>query len=217
MIIRVASALLSLFILLSFGSSCGEGAEVTSPAKRNPVKLTDAQVGYSYIEFPEDTFYMESMAQNTAFRPGVAYVPVQRYVNGQEESHLYEITSSSTVAKHIAGPIAASNGSRDITIFGSALSSEGILYLCAFNRNSILSYDLNTLPDTVETMTCTNEIRGISSPNDVGLDPDDETVLYVVGGTNFPFPFRTRPTVEFTRWSCPNQTRSLSTWRASTL
>jgi hypothetical protein len=154
-----------------------------SPAKRTPVKVTDAQVGYSYIEFPDDTFFMESMAQNEAYRPGVAYVPVQRYASGQEESHLYEITASSTVAKHIAGPITAPNGSRDVTIFGSALSSQGILYLCAFNRNSILSYDLKTLPDTVKKMTCPHEIRNLSSPNDVCLDPSDETVLYVAGGS----------------------------------
>jgi hypothetical protein len=191
MMIKVA--FLSLTgILLRFGAVCCEGVEVPSPAKRTPVKLTDAQVGYSYIEFPEDTFYMESMAQNEAFRPGVAYVPVQRYVNGQEESHLYEITSSSAVAKHIAGPITAPNGSRDITIFGSALSSKGILHLCAYNRNSILSYDLNMLPDTVKTMTTTTEIHGISAPNDVGLDPNDETVLYVAGGT-----FRRKITYSF--------------------
>lgn len=156
-----------------------------SPKLQTPRQLTDVEVGYSYVEFPDDTFFMESMAQNESFRPGVAYVPVQRYVNGQEESHLYEITasSSSTVAKHIAGPITAPDGNRDITIFGSALSSKGILYLCAFNRNSILAFDLNTLPTTVKKMCCTVEIRRLSSPNDVCLDPKNEEVLYVAGGT----------------------------------
>lgn len=160
---------------------------VPSPATQAPIKLKDVDVGYSYIEFPEDVFFMESLAQNEAFRAGVAYVPVQRYINGQEESHLYEITASpkSTVAKHVAGPITSPDGSRDITIFGSALSSTGMLFMCAFNRNSVIAFDLNKLPSdgTVKRMTCSLEIRNISSPNDVCIDPKDETVLYVVGGT----------------------------------
>jgi hypothetical protein len=156
---------------------------VPSPATQAPIKLKDVDVGFAYVEFPDDTFFMESLAQNESFRTGVAYVPVQRFVNGREESHLYEITALSAEAKHIAGPIAAPDSSTDLTIFGSALSSDGLLYMCAFNRNSVVAYDLKKLPETVQAMTCTLEVKGLSAPNDVCLDPKDENVLYVVGGT----------------------------------
>lgn len=170
---------------------------IPSPANQIPIKLQDADVGYSYIEFPADTFFMESLAQNELFRAGVAYIPVQRYVNGQEESHLYEIKPSYTHAKHVAGPIAAPDGCTDVTIFGSALSSDGILYLCAFDRNSVLVLDLKTAilsssssnnnngedENAGQPVKCGLEIANLSAPNDLCLDPNDESVLYVVCGT----------------------------------
>ena len=40
-----------------------------------------------------------------------------------------EISTETKTAKHIAGPIAAPDGSIDVTVFGSALTSGGMLYL----------------------------------------------------------------------------------------
>ena len=146
-----------------------------------PIRLTDQQVGYKYVEFPDDVFYMESISINNSYRSDVAYVPVQRWVNGVEESHLYKITARSQTAQHIAGPIAAPDNSTDVTVFGSALSDAGILYLCAWNRNSILVCDLERL-STVSRMICATEITGITAPNNVAVDGD---VLYVAGGSSF--------------------------------
>ena len=164
--------------------------KLPSPADGS-VRLKDSDAGYKYIEFPEDTIFLESTAINADFRKGVAYVPVQRKVGGSGgtkrlESHLYEITTSSTTAKHVAGPITSPDGSTEVTVFGSHLTSKGILYLCAFNRNSILALDLNKLPssDTVDkTVACYLEIDGLASPNDVCVDPKNEQILYVAGGT----------------------------------
>jgi len=157
--------------------------EVPNPSTRPPIKLIDSDLGHKYVEFPDDVFFMESIALNNTFAQGVAYAPVQCYKNGVEESHLFRFTASDTKATHVAGPIAAPGGSTDVTIFGSALSSDGILYLCCFNRNSILYFDLKDLtPDQVDFIEC-KEIENVAAPNDVCLDPDDETVLYAVGGT----------------------------------
>mmetsp|Transcript_1744 Transcript_1744/g.3663 ORF Transcript_1744/g.3663 Transcript_1744/m.3663 type:complete len:439 (+) Transcript_1744:206-1522(+) len=161
---------------------------VPSPSTATPIQLKDTGIA-SYIEFPDDTFFMESLSQNSKFRPGVAYVPVQRFVNGVEESHIYEITPSEPNAKHVAGPIASPDGSTDVTVFGSCLDDNGILYLCAFNRNSIIALDLTRTNEADEgkKAVCHLEVPGLASPNDVALDnstmDENTTTLYVVGGT----------------------------------
>ena len=158
---------------------------IPSPGTVKPAQLKDKDVGYSFIEFPEDTIFLESFSANPQFRPHVAYVPAQRIVNGVEETHLYEISAGSTTAKHIAGPLEAPDGSTDVTVFGSALTSTGLWYLCAFNRNSVMVVDLTKQisdagPERIKALW---EVPDLSSPNDVCYDPQDENILYVVGGT----------------------------------
>ena len=157
---------------------------VPSPATVPPVKLKDSDCDYSFVEFPKDTIFLESVSTNSRFRSHVAYVPAQRMVDGKvEETHLYEISPGMKHAKHIAGPLQAPDGSTDVTIFGSALTSYGIWYLCAFNRNSILVVDLTKIDTTPQPIKALWEVPDLPSPNDVCFDPQDETTLYVVGGT----------------------------------
>ena len=85
---------------------------IPSP-KGEVIRLTDKDVGASYVEFPSDTFFLESLAQNTSYGNNIAYVPAQRLVDGKEESHLYEIRPGMKEAKHVCGPIAAPDGSTD--------------------------------------------------------------------------------------------------------
>eukprot|EP00934_Nitzschia_sp_Nitz4_P006815 Nitzschia sp. Nitz4//scaffold329_size19327//7258//8508//NITZ4_008727-RA/size19327-processed-gene-0.15-mRNA-1//-1//CDS//3329547993//6805//frame0 len=150
---------------------------VVSPKSTGIHKLKDTGIA-RYVEFPEDTFFMESMAQNAKYKPGVAFVPAQRMVNGKVEMHVYTMTATSTVAEHYLGPISVA-GTTHVSVFGSALSSDGILWLCAFNRNSVIGLKLDT-PEVAEAFV---EIPNMASPNDVCIDNDDESVLYVVGGT----------------------------------
>jgi hypothetical protein len=138
-------------------------SSVPSPAQQGSiVKITDEGIA-SYIEFPKDTIFMEALAQNASFNSGIAYVPVQRLVAGVKESHLYTIVPGMKEATHVAGPIAAPDGSTDVTIFGCHLTTAGILYLCAFNRNSILALDLTSLPVQAPPLkiTCQLEIPHI--------------------------------------------------------
>jgi hypothetical protein len=164
-----------VFIILNMTSIPSPEGEV--------IRLTDKDVGASYVDFPIDTFFLESLAQNASYAENVAYVPAQRLVDGKEESHLYEIRPGMTQSKHLAGPIAAPDGSTDVTIFGSALDTKGMLYLCAFNRNSIIALDLTKLPEEPGPVTCGMEVKGVASPNDVCIDPKDESILYVAGGS----------------------------------
>lgn len=156
-------------------------ANVPSPDSVPPIRLTDSQVGFSYVEFPADTFFMESLARNEVFDAETAYVPVERFANGREETHLYKMMSTSTVAEHVAGPILTpGDQSMDLTVFGSALSDTGVLYLALWNRNSILVCDLNDMPTVASTWTCQDEIKSIPAPNDVAVAEDG--TLFVAGG-----------------------------------
>jgi hypothetical protein len=152
-------------------------ATIPSPAATGVKKLKDRGIG-RYIEFPEDTIFMESLAQNSTYKAGVAYVPAQRLVEGKLEMHIYEITAKSTGPTHLMGPLQVED-TIELTVFGSALSTTGILYLSAFNRNSIIAIDLEQ-PHNPKSFL---EIPDLPSPNDVCLDPDDESILYVAGGT----------------------------------
>ena len=69
-------------------------SEVSSPATVAPVKLKDSDCGYSFVEFPEDVIFMERVSSNSSFRPHVGFVPVQRVINGTEETHLYEVETT---------------------------------------------------------------------------------------------------------------------------
>jgi len=157
-------------------------SSVPNVASHHPIYLKDSQLEIKFVEFPEDTIFMESLARHPGYRNGVVIVPLQRVVNGQKESHIYEFTPSMDTAKHLCGPVTSPDGSTKVTLFGSAISSTGILYLCAFNRNSILALDLNTLSDTPGPATCFLEIDGLPAPNDVCVDAKNESILYVAGG-----------------------------------
>jgi hypothetical protein len=149
------------------------------------VTFTDEELEAQYIELPPDTIFVESLAQNPSYAPGMAYLPVQRLVdNDRTETHVYEIRVGMKEAKHLFGPIATREAGTAVTVFGSHLTSDGILYLCAFNLNSIIDFDLNNIPDTREgePVYCNMVIPNIPSPNDMCVDNKDETVLYAVGG-----------------------------------
>ena len=161
------------------------------------IHLTDADVGYHYVELPEDTTWIESMAYHATYRKESSYYPVQRPSPDDPQrkvTHIYAIEHATTL-RHIAGPVALRDGTTDLIPFGSALSSQGLLLLCITNKNILIGFDLERLEtenhhETTETVRPHVEIPGIPTINDVCFDPRDESIVYTVGGqTNiFPLP-----------------------------
>jgi len=97
-------------------------------------------------------------------------------------AHIYEVTAPSSEQlepKHLCGPVRTIDGDTDNTVFGCALTSTGVLYLCIWNKNCIIRLDLNN--DSNEVATATMEIP-IPAPNDVCVDPSNEDILYTAGG-----------------------------------
>lgn len=87
-------------------------------------------------------------------------------------------------ARHVCGPIALQNGCLDVSIWGAALSSAGILYLCAYNHNLIIDIDLaHIINSGADGITKPNLQIPADAPNNVTIDPKDESILYVGAGS----------------------------------
>ena len=51
----------------------------------------DGEVGYEYVEFPPETVFLESIAINNTYKPGVGYVPALLQVkNATSGEYVYE-------------------------------------------------------------------------------------------------------------------------------
>jgi hypothetical protein len=137
----------------------------------------------SFIELPPETIFVESIAYNPQYSDDTVYVIGQQPSGTSVESFLYAVNvPDGTVTRLGDGPLKLPEGvgvSTKLTFFGSALTDSGILYATAFNRNSVLYYDLAGTNLT----TALGEITNLPSPNDLALDPDDPSSLYVAGGT----------------------------------
>lgn len=156
---------------------------ITSPGSGKILQLDSDDVDYAYIKFPDDVKFIGSIAHNAKFGAGKAFVPVLRDIKGKKETHLYGFHPASLQAQHIAGPIKAPDGSTDVTVFGSHVDKKGMLYLCCWNRNSILVADMNRAKRKSETLVCDAEYKEIMKPKDVTTDPRNEKILYVAGST----------------------------------
>lgn len=148
-----------------------------NPALFHPVYLKDIEIGASYVEFPEDVIFMEALAKYGG--TGRTLVPVQREDNdGKKTSHIYEFTVGMETAKHLCGPLPSPDGNDQVTIFGCACTNDGILYVCAFNRNSILALDLkNDIQQEGRPIKAFWEIPDLPAPNDMCIDWENEDSL----------------------------------------
>ena len=69
-----------------------------------------------------------------------------------------------------------------ITVFGSKLSSKGIIWLAVFDKNCIVGID-------VTTKELIHQFDNISSPNDLCINQTNEDIIIVAGGSRIPLPF----------------------------
>mmetsp|Transcript_33262 Transcript_33262/g.100257 ORF Transcript_33262/g.100257 Transcript_33262/m.100257 type:complete len:478 (-) Transcript_33262:162-1595(-) len=118
-----------------------------------------------FARLPKDTFrFVESTAYNATFDPTHAYIPVQ---HDDLDTHIYKIDISpgeGDVEPEYVAHVLSKNGEDDLTPFGSALSPEGVLWICMFNVNMVLGYDL-VKGEVVGEVKC-------PAPNDVCLNSD---------------------------------------------
>lgn len=149
-----------------------------NPALFHPVYIKDDEADYSYVEFPQDVIFMEALAKYG----NKVIVPCQREFDGKKTSHIYEFTpGQDATAKHVAGPLQSPDGSEAVTIFGVACTTTGILYCCAFNRNSVIVFDLNKLEGDGPAKAFM-EIDNLPAPNDLAIDPKNQDIVYIAGG-----------------------------------
>lgn len=156
---------------------------ITSPGSGKVLQLNHETIDYDYVKFPDDVTFIGSIAHNSKL-DGKAFVPVLRDINGKKETHLYGFHTTGLTAQHLAGPIKAPDGSKDVTIFGSHVDKKGMLYLCCWNRNSILVLDTKQVVGKADAVFCEAEYEDILKPKDVTTDPRNEKILYVAGSTS---------------------------------
>ena len=83
----------------------------------------------------------------------------------------------SLVAEDIIPQVRLPDGSTEVTIFGCKVSKTGMLWLCAFDRNFVLCYDLNVKP----VPTLKYQVQ-VPAPNDLCISTTNENIIYVAGG-----------------------------------
>ena len=111
--------------------------------------------------------FVESCAYNKIFDADNFYVPVQ---HTDSSCHVYRVSVSdgSKKAERLHQVVKKSDGEKMISPFGSALSDEGVLWLCCFNENLVCGVDLSSGEMVVEAT--------VPAPNDICVSDDGKYV-----------------------------------------
>ena len=117
--------------------------------------------------------FVESCAYNKIFDADNFYVPVQ---HTDSSCHIYKVSVSdgSKKAERLHQVVKKSDGEKMISPFGSALSDEGVLWLCCFNENMVCGVDLSSGEMVVEGTE--------PAPNDICVS-DDGKYVYAGSGS----------------------------------
>ena len=125
----------------------------------------DAAGHVRFVELPKDTFrFVESVCYNALYDKENVYVPVQ---HNDLDCYVYKFSLAAgegAITPELIGHVLLKNGEDDITPFGSALSPDGVMWICMFNVNMVVGYDLKTKA-VVGQVKC-------PAPNDVCLNAD---------------------------------------------
>mmetsp|Transcript_12324 Transcript_12324/g.30189 ORF Transcript_12324/g.30189 Transcript_12324/m.30189 type:complete len:432 (+) Transcript_12324:227-1522(+) len=146
---------------------------------------------YSFVELPSGTQFVESCSHNVAFDKDHVYVPAQMAdknslaifrvdVSGRSPAEVYMHFKEGNTQGASLYPTLANHDVLDDTLasealpFGSALSNDGILYVCIFNKNMVVMIDL-------KGRRVLRKVE-VPAPNDVCIDANDPWVSYVACG-----------------------------------
>ena len=86
-------------------------------------------------------------------------------------------TKSSVKVEDIIPQVRLPDGTEKMTIYGCKVSNTGMFWMCAFDSNLVLCYDLNVKP----IPTLKYQVQ-VPAPNDLCISTTDERVIYVAGG-----------------------------------
>ena len=132
--------------------------------------VDDTQAWYAPLS--EDFYFVESCCKNEGYDDKCVFIPVQ---HKDFTCHIYklDVTVIGSVPERLMQVIKP-DGEVEISPFGSALSKDGVMWICAFNENKLLAVDMKEKA-VVATIKC-------PAPNDVDLS-DDEKWVYAACGS----------------------------------
>ena len=144
---------------------------------------------YSFINLSEkstrfrklqDFYFVESCASNTQFdilrNDGMSnvYLAVQNK-DLKVSIRSIDVNDESVIADTVVMDVKLLDGTDKVTVFGSDLSDDGILWLAVFNQNKVIGLDLSK-----------KELRyqfdNIPCPNDLCLSTEHPHIIYVAAG-----------------------------------
>ena len=123
----------------------------------------------------DETFYfVESCCYNKAFDADHVFVPVQHQ---DRTCSIYKVNIRDRTPgvdnSVLLQKVVKKDGETDISPFGTALSDDGVLWLCCFNESMVMAIDLNTGENLCEA--------AVPAPNDVCLSEDGKYAYAACG------------------------------------
>ena len=92
-----------------------------------------------------------------------------------------DVSNDSVVTDTMVMNVSLKDGTDEVTVFGSDLTDDGILWLSAFNVNKIIALDL-------VKKELIHEFDDIPCPNDLCISMQDPNIIYVAGGSDVDMP-----------------------------
>ena len=92
-----------------------------------------------------------------------------------------DVSNDSVVTDTMVMNVSLKDGTDEVTVFGSDLTDDGILWLSAFNVNKIIALDL-------VKKELIHEFDDIPCPNDLCISMQDPNIIYVAGGSDVDIP-----------------------------
>mmetsp|Transcript_19463 Transcript_19463/g.73525 ORF Transcript_19463/g.73525 Transcript_19463/m.73525 type:complete len:411 (-) Transcript_19463:448-1680(-) len=164
---------------------CCSSSPWPSPKSASQVHRLNDKIA-SYINLPDETKFVESCAYNARYDMDHIYIPLQLKKKAgtrtEGELHIYRAQvgdAGDIQADPFIGPVRlTSSTSSSLTPFGTALTDDGKLWICIYNKNLVIEVDL-------ETHKVLNEVS-VYAPNDVCVSGEgDDKVVYVAGGSQW--------------------------------
>ena len=92
-----------------------------------------------------------------------------------------DVSNDSVVIDTMVMNVSLQDGTVELTVFGSDLTNDGILWLTVFNQNKIIALDL-------VKKELIHQFDEIACPNDLCVSIEDPNIIYAVAGSDIDIP-----------------------------